>query len=214
MRHKKKENIIQTLIETTSFNQLKVDEKETVLSRYTQAEYEAMHALYADCNKNLNAPLDLTPNPGTWVALNEAWDHKYTQERSFLFIWLTHFLNFRLRAYQVGLIAFLFLGLGYFMSKPQVQITEVPVIQKEQTIVKVIDTVYLEPKASPQSKPRVATMTKRKATIPPPLSTQFTDYQAEVAIQKVNIPNANDISNSFGNSAIEASALEQFARPL
>ena len=214
MTNKKTEHKIQKLLETTPFDQLSEGERKTILSLYTLQEYEAMYALFMEC-KTDSSTSDITPNPSTIIALNNAWDAQHSKEKAPFLILLTNFLTFKIRAYQVALIALLFLGLGYFLSNRQPVAPESYIAQQARdSIVKVIDTIYIEtaPQTIVQVVNTVSPAKKEQAT--KPTISSSVNHKEEFAFIEATAPSLNDISNSFGNSAIEGDALVEFTTQL
>ena len=192
-------NDINEWAENFAFDQLSSDKRAMVISEMSEEEYMELYDTLSSVKGFLVAEqADLEPDESSFKILKERIDEKNKPT----------FFAFKIPAYQAVAACFLMMLGTYILSGNEEPQTVV--VEKEVPIYEVVrDTVFREV-------PIVEYVTKTivKNVAPAAKTTSITtshvpeqDYSLR---QEVRIPNMNDISKSFGNTAVNAESLEKF----
>jgi len=196
-------NDINEWAENFAFDQLSSDKRAMVISEMSEEEYMELYDTLSSVKGFLVAEqADLEPDESSIKILKERIDEKNKPT------FLAGIFAFKIPAYQAVAACFLMMLGTYFLSGNEEPQTVV--VEKEVPIYEVVrDTVFREV-------PIVEYVTKTivKNVAPAAKTTSITtshvpeqDYSLR---QEVRIPNMNDISKSFGNTAVNAESLEKF----
>lgn len=196
------------LIESTSFAHLSPADQELVLAHMTEEEYDDRHALARQVSHtfDMESP-GLSPDPNTLFSLQEALAAK--RKPKGITAMLSAVLAVRIPAYQVGLAAVLLLFAGYFYNSTPMEATSREIVyQTVHDTVEVIREVEVPVELIVEKPVEVVRYVERDSE--PSIQLVSNAIPDQGITPQASVPDLASVQQSFGNTALDAKALEQF----
>jgi|GEM_PF-2475846 len=196
------EDQIITWIETKDFDQLSLSEQQTVLQSMTEEEYHTHRRIILSMETEA-----LAPDPEILVSLKQEIHNRKPKTVPFWVV-IQGLMAWRIPAYQPAFVMVIVLLLVWW-SRPEVVIQD-PITQiVHDTIIHEV-TREMPVEVPVEKVVRVVEYVPVETTTQLIVSTDISDQLDDGIDAPAVMPQLDDIVNSFGNTSVDAAALNQF----